>query len=1514
MEVVARFLNILPVKKQAPRESPAQERRAMSLIDQDGWTPPLFDPAQVRLVLFRDHEGRGKMAIFDTKVHLNSVGSDSDYVHSPSSTCSLSHSTRTCNDDSFTSSLTSSCTASMRSRAPLIRRPSSDAELLGEMMFGSMPMKLAGNTLKIHYVRSEQQLLLTKLFTTQHRMMPSCSVTDFSDSCPLPGESPAQNIENSIGPSTCIPKNRSFSHSLRPPSQSPDHGSKLRSNSFGLSPCPSPSASLPISLNASYNQEISPTQSLTPGIPMSTSSLSSSLTRRLQRARSTSLENASELFHRVLKPMDQNTTSYKRGRKYAIGVIFSLVDMKPHERNQFQDFLFSHFTLISCHLEQLREKIEEALWNRRQLLPEVVTNAYHTFVDDFRAVYCAQRIKAPIWLSVVRSNQGRRDICKKFLSEFSSIVAQIDTKETKFFFSALLTSVLSNHLAWMYTVSKNGSATSRHHDKMASKSLAVLAETHPYNPLWAQLGDLYGAVSDPLTICRTIITGKNASLVYRLLFILTYFIRCSEIEQQGGFRKILENHSHFLLGLEESDRYPQESRTGSAVTLMSDTNLQNSLPVSHSITASSSFERSEQPLIKPHPFSFSRGDGFSRPSSRSGSLTEIPKCNSYSAISSHSMYMNLQSSPCNISNSLQYPPPQPNSGYTPLVCSSVPLSLQKAGNGNKFRDIAPRSNTVERSCVATTSLKQPSLKSNHFHQGVQNSKHFGDRKPWQQNEPSSSHCNCHFQEKQNCCARQAIFFSMGQCPIDEDMVYWRPHQSHMHGSLHVNSSLLPGGYSNYETGFFLHKDCSSSFPKQNEMNSYKLHECSSTESLSTGYQTLSRNPSGCSLGGYTNTSLSIPHITSNSHGNFGSCDSGVSEHVTSLTSTTDSGQFSGRDIGSRQTQQGKHRSNFISATHQTTMHIPITHQDVESSLRLQSQSTSHQTSQPFFTSRTVNSSRRSLWPNEHTHSHTDAIYTSSLPYYRSNPDLEPHHANILSHDRLHMLQGSLDKRNYDVHVLPGISHSSAPKDISHPRRFKSKAFEFHQARTNEVFREKDTRSSFSQSWQQNSTMQGGFRKYDESIRSSSVSPQPTMSGYNKPTVVSNRAYGDRLPPKPHNASFQHGTFLHTHSSKPGPTLSLGSGKYPTTRSVSSPNFFMPPGQFHPPSVNVTDPLKYNKSWTGLPLLEGVCPELVTGSFGPDNNEFQSDSVSYNSHYGAEEGLQMAGLKKMDQISVEESLSVNSILMLGTSPLAREIENPRSGMKFVQQFQDFTKVDISSIEDDFVLDLTAPLSPPPKSLQVSPPQTPQQSTHIPMETESHLIDFGHSLMAGYSEKYLPDFVLHGTSQPLSEFKEKLISDLSNVVKHSIVDEPIQHGVAIVADTDTMTCKLFIVSKSKRTPDGEVLIGTAHSSCTVQKMMHSVASLWEMHMPPEFCLSHLEDSLMELNERGQMLSTGLLEHNQYTDFSSLLQLLHNNMNTPSSDQPMLQALASVHSSSCDRNISAALQTSFLHSLVK
>lgn len=88
---------------------------------------------------------------------------------------------------------------------------------------------------------------------------------------------------------------------------------------------------------------------------MPTSSLNSSLTRRLHRARSTSLENATHLYHRVIKPIDQvvvcvyiglhgmftlycylwlyqGTATIKKGKKFAVGLIFSLQDMCPKER------------------------------------------------------------------------------------------------------------------------------------------------------------------------------------------------------------------------------------------------------------------------------------------------------------------------------------------------------------------------------------------------------------------------------------------------------------------------------------------------------------------------------------------------------------------------------------------------------------------------------------------------------------------------------------------------------------------------------------------------------------------------------------------------------------------------------------------------------------------------------------------------------------------------------------------------------------------------------------------------------------------------------------------------------------------------------------------------------------------------------------------------------------------------------------------------------------------------------
>ena len=42
-------------------------------------------------------------------------------------------------------------------------------------------------------------------------------------------------------------------------------------------------------------------------------------------------------------------------------------------------------------------------------------------------------------------------------------------------------------------------------------------------------GDLYGAIGSPVRLSRTVVVGRRQEMVQRLLYVLTYFIRCSEL-------------------------------------------------------------------------------------------------------------------------------------------------------------------------------------------------------------------------------------------------------------------------------------------------------------------------------------------------------------------------------------------------------------------------------------------------------------------------------------------------------------------------------------------------------------------------------------------------------------------------------------------------------------------------------------------------------------------------------------------------------------------------------------------------------------------------------------------------------------------------------------------------------------------------------------------------------------------------------------------------------------------------
>lgn len=48
-------------------------------------------------------------------------------------------------------------------------------------------------------------------------------------------------------------------------------------------------------------------------------------------------------------------------------------------------------------------------------------------------------------------------------------------------------------------------------------------------PVLLCLGDLYGSIGSPVRLSRTVVVGRRQELVQRLLYVLTYFIRCSEL-------------------------------------------------------------------------------------------------------------------------------------------------------------------------------------------------------------------------------------------------------------------------------------------------------------------------------------------------------------------------------------------------------------------------------------------------------------------------------------------------------------------------------------------------------------------------------------------------------------------------------------------------------------------------------------------------------------------------------------------------------------------------------------------------------------------------------------------------------------------------------------------------------------------------------------------------------------------------------------------------------------------------
>lgn len=109
--------------------------------------------------------------------------------------------------------------------------------------------------------------------------------------------------------------------------------------------------------------------------------------------------------------------------------------------------------------------------------------------------------------------------------------------------STLLTAILTNHLGWVATVAPIiNSTASRDHVITMNQNQAKMSEIskfHPYNVLWAQLGDLYGSIGNPSRLAKTVVCGAQAVTIDKVLSVLTYFVRCGEIQRVKS-KKVLD--------------------------------------------------------------------------------------------------------------------------------------------------------------------------------------------------------------------------------------------------------------------------------------------------------------------------------------------------------------------------------------------------------------------------------------------------------------------------------------------------------------------------------------------------------------------------------------------------------------------------------------------------------------------------------------------------------------------------------------------------------------------------------------------------------------------------------------------------------------------------------------------------------------------------------------------------------------------------------------------------------------
>ncbi|KAG0200684.1 Folliculin-interacting protein 1 [Mortierella sp. GBA30] len=464
-------------------------------------------------------------------------------------------------DRSLPSNLSGSQTVPSRRPQKLI--PS----IIPKLMFGTTPLAYKGSTTKIHLLSEPTQIMLTKTF--------SIHPTDVMAYTSASTRRGSFSSNNSNGNSTA---------EISGLSTISGHGD-YRSHPRASRPM---TAFIPESAythDSNRNGHMSSSMPNTSSVRATKSSRPGFDTRRLRRISQTSMENGT--FNPTPLPSSFShldglgnakpaLTQAARSKSFSIAVFIEV-----NNNTRLREFVFSHFALIESRLHHLQALCLELLLPvcRRMINAKAgLTGGGHarsipdlarlSFQQDPRLqeavsrlqqaiyqLYSAPRIQSPLWLNMNTYPSKRSTYAASFMTEFIHLMEESPASGQ--LVSEVISAVLSHHMSWVPTIAP------------ADQSLIRASLQGAYDPLWAQLSDLYGNIGTTSRISRTIVVGSNGSFVRRLLYILSYFIRCNEV-----FLRVTEfqDDPDSLLNQPPPSRMtydlPEDHESGSPATMM----------------------------------------------------------------------------------------------------------------------------------------------------------------------------------------------------------------------------------------------------------------------------------------------------------------------------------------------------------------------------------------------------------------------------------------------------------------------------------------------------------------------------------------------------------------------------------------------------------------------------------------------------------------------------------------------------------------------------------------------------------------------------------------------------------------------------------------------------------------------------------------------------------------------------------------------------------------------------------